>query len=98
MAWPAWDGNVQCVGFDREALSILRAAIDECRVKIVPGSRAGYAEAFQCEFDYLGFRYRLHEMSEIVTSIVKIGKTPESSEREQQREKEMQVGPTWGTW
>lgn len=72
MAWPDNLDDVECVGFPPEALPYLITAIEDGRVEW--GHTSMFAESGVAEFIYMGFQYRLHEFSELVTRVEKIAR------------------------
>jgi hypothetical protein len=106
MAWPEKLSGVMCIGFPRELLPTLVEAIDNEHVKWIEGSSSMFAEYGHADFDYLGFRYRLHEFVEVVQSIEKIAKIDEDEETAAPvvevdlaaQRTGKRNGPSWGTW
>lgn len=85
-------------------LLYLIAAIENRRIKW--GKTNVFANRRDAEFDYLGFRYRLTELDEVVDSIFKLGRveTPEEDDGEEfcnyelEKRRRLDANPDWGSF
>jgi hypothetical protein len=67
MAWPDNSNGVNCYGFPKKFLPVIRKAIEE---KMVTWGRASmFAEACCAPFEWAGCKWELHEDSEVVCMI-----------------------------
>jgi len=68
MAWPKNINNVDCIGFPKNFLPILRKAID--RDMVTWGKGSMFAESCSAPFHWAGCEWELYEQSETVYKMV----------------------------